>query len=403
VYKTKTRLNKEQIKKGVIMASVKNNFMVQAITSKNNVPLELIKFAYVNKESIGKDNPCREVIRKIRNINKSKINLIPSFVFNNLKHKNQFFGGHKLLANFILNERNKIKHTRIRNKSTSETTLDKWIGDKRYYFSRTKDGIKLYHNGTASYLPLIEYIKVNRNSRFFNSLTVPSEKSIGIELEIVSKLNRLQLAMKLNEFNCKGVQITSDSSLRASGSYDYTHELRIVAPRSEYKERIIEICNALQDNSSANKSCGMHVHFDMRNVPWNDAILKGSKIAWFQSLLLKMQPVSRRSNTYCRRNSFNSYNGNIRNTGGRYYIVNAYNALSRHTTIEVRLHSGTIDSNKIINWISILDKLQNAEITRPSRVSEKIFKNIIGMELFNYYKARKTLFSSEQNEEQEAA
>jgi hypothetical protein len=97
-----------------------------------------------------------------------------------------------------------------------------------------------------------------------------------------------------------------------------------------------------------NKSCGTHVHFDMRGVSEHDVTLYGDRLAKYVPILKRMLPASRRNNSYCQ----DTVNTLIR--GDRYAFVNL-RAYTKHGTLEVRGHSGTLNATKILNWIAICD------------------------------------------------
>jgi len=63
--------------------------------------------------------------------------------------------------------------------------------------------------------------------------------------------------------------------------------------------------------------------------------------------LREFVPASRRGNQYC------DFGISIRD---RYKAVNVC-AFNKHSTIEIRLHSGTTDYTKIISWIRLLELL----------------------------------------------
>jgi Putative amidoligase enzyme len=122
------------------------------------------------------------------------------------------------------------------------------------------------------------------------------------------------------------------------------------------KEQIVrDICKFLHKKAYVNKSCGTHVHFDMRHVDENEALLYGAKIGCCVKALKFILPTWRRNNQYCDKtiNSFNEGNGDGHN---RYAFVNMM-AYKKYKTIEVRGHSGTLNAEKILNWIKICETI----------------------------------------------
>jgi hypothetical protein len=68
-----------------------------------------------------------------------------------------------------------------------------------------------------------------------------------------------------------------------------------------------------------------------------------------------MNPFSRQSGSYCRRQDTKDFavaaGGGIRDA--RYFGINAA-AHAKHNTIEIRMHSGTVQADKINKWIDLL-------------------------------------------------
>ena len=79
-----------------------------------------------------------------------------------------------------------------------------------------------------------------------------------------------------------------------------------------------------------------------------------------------MMPASRRNNTYCRSIKLDNIETRINGCrtvtqianlyGSRYFKVNAQ-SYTKHNTVEFRQHSGTIEVEKIENWVRFLDGL----------------------------------------------
>lgn len=136
------------------------------------------------------------------------------------------------------------------------------------------------------------------------------------------------------------------------------HEICVIAPASEIESIVKRVCEVLNSDcdASVNKTCGLHVHLDMRRM--NKARLQGaySRLTKNQPLLEALVPKSRLSNKYCERNTTHDLDDALSNNSGRYWIIN-FQALKEHKTLEVRLHSGTTDAVKIISWIRLLRTL----------------------------------------------
>jgi len=240
---------------------------------------------------------------------------------------------------------------------------------------------------------------LNNVKYFQNKYVNPNKKEnhVGVEIELISKLDKDELASKLSEctkFKLGDyVEIKQDGSLRNNSDFKYTHELTVLAEEFKIKEIIEEISKLLDGNSTVNTSCGLHVHLDMRN---RDVIKCYNNLVKSQKLLFKMQPKSRQKNTYCTKNHSSKWNGS---TGSRYKAINK-RAYDKFRTLEIRLHAGTIDYRKINNWIDILLLIvDNDQIERAPRTLKALYKFIkLSKQLEDYVEHRIKKFESEDQE-----
>ena len=116
-----------------------------------------------------------------------------------------------------------------------------------------------------------------------------------------------------------------------------------------------------------NASCGLHIHFDAANFSlqtWKNIAISYKHI---ESVIDKFMPESRRNNNYCRslRNIIEQKINNAQSIDNlqqvafentRYFKVNPQ-SYSRHKTIEFRQHAGSINYDKISNWVLFLNGL----------------------------------------------
>jgi Putative amidoligase enzyme len=137
-----------------------------------------------------------------------------------------------------------------------------------------------------------------------------------------------------------------------------------------------DICGAFKDKAYVNKTCGTHVHFDMRGVKKEMVAEYGNRLGRCVPILKKLVPESRRDNNYCY-GTVNSMNGDY----DRYTFVNMM-AYKAHKTIEVRGHSGTLNANKILNWIKVCEKIM---MRKPSEKTKTIssLEELVGHYKFN--------------------
>jgi hypothetical protein len=189
------------------------------------------------------------------------------------------------------------------------------------------------------------------NKKVINTPKKPttSDRHVGIEIELISMLDRTDLTDKICASGLgKNVQIKDDGSLQGSGEYRHTHEINFIAKEGEYKEKLQKLCTLLNEDCSVNKSCGLHVHVDMRNRNKDTAF---NNLVKMQNIMFNMLPGARRENTYCKRVDDGATVASYKL--GHHGAINA-SAITEHNTIEVRMHHGSIDFDDISNWVDIL-------------------------------------------------
>jgi len=209
---------------------------------------------------------------------------------------------------------------------------------------------------------------------------VGNDKYVGIEMEVISKMDFHTLSGEIAMAGLEGhVNVTSDGSISRSSAYPNPHELRILTKEKEFPRIIKKVCKILKGKTSVNKSCGLHVHLDMRN---RNPDMAYANLFASQALLYAMCPKTRLTNSYCKpANSYHKMTANSQ-SGDRYYGINAA-AFGRHKTIEVRIHSGTVNAFKIINWVKLLIQIADKPVESVETVSVwknyKEAKNLVGL------------------------
>lgn len=162
-------------------------------------------------------------------------------------------------------------------------------------------------------------------------------------------------------------KIVTDSSLRGNRTFE------LVSPVLKGEQGIEElktVCRVLNEcGAKVNKSCGTHVHIDAQNMDlpiWKRVYINYARL---ENVIDDFMPVSRKRNNngYCKGYShFNNFEEKINAArslhaiddffGSRYYKINP-KSYARHNTIEFRQHSGTVEFEKISNWIRFLSNL----------------------------------------------
>ena len=248
-----------------------------------------------------------------------------------------------------------------------------------------------------------------------------SERTFGVEIEVTTRRHAETIARQINAvFHNRGInqsceaqrynhntqpiwKIVPDGSVRG---------WEIVSPPMkglEAKAQISAVCKALVDlDCRVDRTTGLHVHHDANNLS-GQAI--GSAFALYATnhdVIDMMLAPSRRSAGFARRFSVQhllegGYNfaghrvtdGFKNNTWGeardkvssnlrsRYFSMNVQ-AMYDHGTIEFRQHQGTLDAEKIWNWILFTQAIIEAsteakQFPKASKIGSKgAFNNLYG-------------------------
>tara|TARA_R110000765_G_scaffold46896_5_gene96590 strand:+ start:2897 stop:3904 length:1008 start_codon:yes stop_codon:yes gene_type:complete len=128
-----------------------------------------------------------------------------------------------------------------------------------------------------------------------------------------------------------------------------------------------KVCDALAtiDGLHVNRSCGLHVHLDSRDMTIGQIGNVFERYASFEDSIDNIMPRSRRGDSRWARSLSSSLPSvkravsgatekrDLGNALGRYYKVNLTNIAERGS-IEFRQHSGTTDFVKISKWLTFL-------------------------------------------------
>lgn len=214
------------------------------------------------------------------------------------------------------------------------------------------------------------------------------ERAVGIEIETTGYDERI------DDFDCSQFDFMKayDGSVNAHNE-DYRGVEYISKPMSgDYLFRQIDnMGNYLLDNDfKVNKSCGLHIHIDARDLFYEQ--LKGILIVakTFEDIIFKIVPPSRSKSRWCRRvpmkkhhiKRINSNSDLIQSwyeSSDTYpdfdkYNDSRYHGLNLHArvylgTIEFRYHSGTNNPDKIKNWITICQSIVSKGIELGNEIS----------------------------------
>lgn len=165
-------------------------------------------------------------------------------------------------------------------------------------------------------------------------------------------------------------KIVTDSSLSAIEGYSTCEIVSPILSGREGLQKLNLVCQALDDlGCTVNKSCGFHVHHGASNmsIEARKDVFRYYRRA--EAVIDTIVSPSRRGNAnrFCQ-SLLNYSEGQFPST--RYTKVNA-EAFARHGTIEFRQHQGTINYQKMSNWIRLTQAIMTyASILRGETVGD---------------------------------
>jgi hypothetical protein len=214
-------------------------------------------------------------------------------------------------------------------------------------------------------------------------------RTYGVEIEFIGDRASVAQAVREAGLDClvEGYnhitrphwKVVTDGSVKVNGISGLGGE--IVSPilsGIEGFEQIEKVCRALKSaGASVNITCGLHVHHDARDFR-TETFKNLIKIyRRFEPTIDELVAPSRRenTNTYCQTLArINMEEILKKNTlqqiiplyGNRYRKLNLH-SFATHGTVEFRQHQGTIDADKIINWIKLTQAMVQRAVDRPVR------------------------------------
>jgi len=230
------------------------------------------------------------------------------------------------------------------------------------------------------------------------------QRTFGIELEFKSSANHADVTERINTalrsvawetgedhhtaWNYGGYRhdtnqsnrttwtVKTDASINNDGVMaSHPHGVEVVSPilKGSKSFKIIKaVCEAITPIAKITRTCGFHVHHGVLAAELRDIANAWWKV---ERPIMTLVPSSRRDNRFCQtwQRQFGTRSENyffnpsvgvdrIRHTfqmTGRYLTLNFCSFWS-HGTVEFRVHSGTNDADKVINWVvytqSVIEK-----------------------------------------------
>lgn len=225
------------------------------------------------------------------------------------------------------------------------------------------------------------------------------ERTFGVEIEF-TRASREEVARLMNE---KGVRACVEHYNHSTRGYwkvitDSSCGYELVSPILKGRdglEQLRKACEALKEvGAKVNRKCGLHVHHDINDFDLKDIKNLFATYIKFEKVIDTFVPESRRKNNnyYCK--SLSLYG--TKNTLERLKEASSINDISslfytrylklnfksyiKYGTVEFRQHSGTIEFEKIYNWIILTQQMVN-----NSKVRKVNFKYSSKWDTMNYF------------------
>lgn len=155
----------------------------------------------------------------------------------------------------------------------------------------------------------------------------------------------------------QAAEFTYDGSVKPSaglvrGMYQevgITFDMGATKPLTETCLKLVEA------GAAVNSTCGLHVHLDARHLTVAQEANRRRHLVAALPWLLELVPASRRRNKYC----WPNHVPHPPEPARRYRAINP-TSYAKHQTTEVRLGAGSIDPDKILNWVTLLRWLANS-------------------------------------------
>lgn len=221
-----------------------------------------------------------------------------------------------------------------------------------------------------------------------------TNRTFGVEMEFINDTySREEIASKITS---AGVECYAEYYNHETKNWwkivtDASCGFELVSPPlsgAEAFEQIKIVCRVLEEcGSKVDRRCGLHIHHNANDFTLDTFKNLLNLYIRFENVIDSMMPKSRRANNnnYCR--SMASFYGmregavNMRleqikvcttvKELRRVYGEDRYRKLNmesyvKHGTIEFRQHSGTLEADKIINWIILTQAMVNVSFIKVS-------------------------------------
>ena len=240
-------------------------------------------------------------------------------------------------------------------------------------------------------------------------------RKFGVEIEVLRKSSMTDDEMFdeiVVNMTAAGLDVRNRGYTHSITPYwkiltDASCGLELVSPPLSGDAGLHEIeiaCKVLTNlNYQVDKSTGLHVHHDARNLTRDQITgIFATAMKW-ETVMDHLVAPSRVNNRFCQSNAhrrpetasyLNAELASLRSTGAENFNMNGYDrylkvnyqAYLRHGTIEFRQHQGTTEAAKIIHWVIVTQNLITRTLEHgvswraesETAISFKRFRDMLG-------------------------
>jgi hypothetical protein len=254
-----------------------------------------------------------------------------------------------------------------------------------------------------------------------SAITEFTAEKFGVEIEFKSSYNQTYIAESITnagiECHSEGYNHITRDHWKIVYDASVTGGWELVSPPMVFGEeafaQIETVCRVLAAiGARVDRQCGLHIHHDARSLTDKQIINIAATYAKHEDCFDSMMPRSRRGQSnqlLC-----SMVNGSMVDTvkkitscktreqlarlySNRYHKLNIQ-SLFRHGTLEFRHHSGTVEAEKIINWVKITKRVMEnggkakrvvLRAENPTwKVHRWLYDTVICSDLAGYVKGR---------------
>lgn len=241
------------------------------------------------------------------------------------------------------------------------------------------------------------------------------DRTFGVEMEIIhNSETAVCRAIKNAGVECEieGYNHSTRTHWKIVSDASVEGGFEVVSPVLKGTDGLNElekVCGALVNaGAKIKKCCGLHVHLGTSDFKTDIAVWKRlyKNYAALESAIDSFMPPSRRNNSYCRSLKVENWSAKIdgarnledlerRVTGrSRYFKLNSQ-SYWRHHTVEFRQHSGSVEFEKVKNWILFCARF--VEFSKKNTVASEEkseLKKFLSDDLVSFYNNRAARFAA---------